>query len=89
MSITQIPAWAPNSTQQIQTKEEKKLKGIIEYQQEELRIEIDRGNDLCEIIYKLHNNTDELTSVELQRIYNIQVNIDARRAREGMEELQE
>ncbi len=67
MSLKHIP-WTKEQT----------LENIIEYKTEELGHEIDRGNDLCKIIYSLMENDGPkaLTEAQKERVLNIKNNIE-------------
>ena len=59
------------------TKEEE-LENIILYQGELMKYEIERGNDLCQIIMSLmdNNGPSGLTEAQKERVNNIRRNIE-------------
>lgn len=61
-------------------REVEQLKGALDYTNEELQNEIERGNDLCKIIYKLVHGLDPegkpLEMHEIARITHITSNIE-------------
>jgi len=75
MAIKLLESAEPNLNPQ--TKEEE-LQNVILYQGELMNYEIQRGNDLCEIIMSLMDNDgpSKLTEAQKERVANIKRNIE-------------
>ena len=78
MTLQRIEPAEPNLDPR--TKEDQ-LQNIILYQEELMKYEIERGNDLCEIIMSFMDNDgpSKLTKPQKERVNSIRRNIETRK----------
>jgi len=75
MTIKYMPLRQPNMDPQT---DKDKFDNLFLFQEQMIRQEIDRGNDLCDIIYSLMDNSgpSQLTDAQKQMVSFIRANIE-------------